>query len=75
MSEKPYVKKIIPTTAPVKEGDIVTVDIISIGAKGDGIAKVNEFVIIVPEGQEGDRLKVKVTRVLRKVAFAEIVGE
>ncbi len=61
--------------APVKVGDELDVTIESLGEKGDGIAKVNNFVIVVPGGQEGETVKVRITRVLRKVAFAEIVGE
>jgi len=59
---------------PVEVGDEIEVNIESTGAKGDGIAKVNNFVIIVPGAKEGDRVKVKITRVLKKMAFAEVVG-
>jgi len=60
---------------PINEGDILDVKIESTGAKGDGIAKINNFVIIVPNVREGDEVKVKITRVLNKMAFAEVVGE
>jgi len=33
---------------PVEQGDEIEVTIESTGAKGDGIAKVNNFVVIVP---------------------------
>ncbi|MFH1455833.1 MAG: TRAM domain-containing protein [archaeon] len=61
--------------APVKVGDEIDVTIESLGEKGDGIAKVNNFVIVVPGGKEGETVKVRITRVLRKVAFAEVIGE
>jgi predicted RNA-binding protein with TRAM domain len=60
---------------PINEGDILDVKIESTGAKGDGIAKINNFVIIVPNVQEGDEVKVKITRVLNKMAFAEVVED
>lgn len=60
---------------PVNQGDELEVTIESTGAKGDGIAKVNNFVVIVPGVKQGDKVKVKVTRVLKKMAFAEVVGE
>ena len=60
---------------PINEGDIIDVKIESTGAKGDGIAKINNFVIIIPNVQEGDEVKVKITRVLNKMAFAEVVGD
>ncbi len=61
--------------APIKVGDEVDVKIEGIGEKGDGIAKKDGFVIFVPNVKEGDEVKIKVTRVLRRVGFAEVVGE
>ena len=61
--------------APVKVGDELDVKIESVGAKGDGVAKVEGFVLFVPGTKEGQEVRVKVTRVLRKVGFAEVVGE
>ncbi len=58
---------------PVEKDDVIEVTIESTGAKGDGIAKVNNFVVIVPGAKEGEKVKVKITRVLKKMAFAEIV--
>ena len=58
---------------PVREGETYEVTIENIGEKGDGIAKVDGYVIIVPKTQKGERVKVKVTAVRGKVSFAEIV--
>ena len=62
------------TFAPVKVGDELDVKIEAVGEKGDGIAKKNGFVLFVPNTREGDEVKIRVTRVLRKVGFAEVVG-
>ena len=61
-------------SAPVKEGDEVEVTIEAVGEKGDGIAKINGFVIFVPGAKEGKTVTVKITKVLRKVSFGEVVG-
>lgn len=61
--------------APVKVGDEVNVKIEAVGEKGDGVAKVKGFVIFVPNTREGDEVKIKVTRVLRKVGFGEVLGK
>lgn len=58
---------------PINEGDEVDVRIESVGAKGDGVAKVKGFVVFIPNVQEGDEVKVKITRVLKKYAFGEVV--
>ncbi|MBS1267045.1 MAG: hypothetical protein MAG795_01016 [Candidatus Woesearchaeota archaeon] len=59
--------------APVKEGQELDVKIEGVGEKGDGIAKVDGFVLFVPGTKEGDELRIKVTRVLRRVGFAEAI--
>ena len=60
---------------PVKEGDIYDVEIEGIGDKGDGIAKVQGYVIVIPNVKKGDHVKVKVNAVRGKVSFGEVVGE
>ncbi len=61
--------------APVKVGDEVDVKIEAVGEKGDGIAKKNGFVIFVPGAKEGTTVKIRVTRVLKKMAFSEVIGQ
>ena len=46
---------------PVKEGEELEVEIIEVGSKGDGIAKVKNFIIFVPGTKKGDRVKVRIT--------------
>lgn len=60
--------------APVKVGDELDVKIEAVGEKGDGIAKKDGFVLFVPGAKQGDEVRIKVTRVLQKVGFAEVVG-
>lgn len=60
--------------APVKVGQELDVKIEGVGEKGDGIAKVNGFVLFVPGVRAGDEVRIKVTRVLNKVGFAELLG-
>ena len=57
---------------PVSEGDIVEVEIDDLGSKGDGIARVEGFVVFVPGGEVGETYDVEVTSVGNKFAFAEI---
>ncbi len=71
--ERPARKSFGPI--PVKEGDVYDVEIEGIGDKGDGIAKVQGYVIVVPNVKKGDHVKVKVNAVRGKVSFGEVVGE
>lgn len=61
--------------APVKVGEEMDVKIEAVGEKGDGIAKVKGFVLFIPGVKENDEVKIRITRVLRKVGFAEVIGE
>jgi len=63
------------STPPVKVGDEMDVTIEAVGEKGDGLAKKNGFVLFVPGVKEGQQVKIRVTKVLRKVGFAEVVGQ
>lgn len=56
---------------PVEEGRIYEVTIDAKGAKGDGIAHFEGFVIFVAGGMVGEKVKVKVTSVKRTFALGE----
>jgi predicted RNA-binding protein with TRAM domain len=58
---------------PVSEGDIVDVDVEDLGSKGDGIARVEGFVVFVPGAEVDTTYEVEITSVGNKFAFAEIV--
>ncbi len=62
-------------TAPVNVGDEIDVKIIALGDKGDGIAKIDGFVIVVPGTKVDDAVKIKVSKVFRNVGFGEVIGE
>lgn len=64
-----------PANPPMNVGDELDVHIEAVGEKGDGLAKVKGFVLFVPDTKEGEDCRVRVTRVLRKVGFAEKIGE
>ena len=59
--------------APVRTGETYDVSINAVGGKGDGIAKVKGFVLFVANVKKGDYVKIKITKVLPKVGFAEVV--
>ncbi|MGB3908202.1 MAG: TRAM domain-containing protein [Methanomethylovorans sp.] len=61
------------STAPVDAGKEYEVTIEDIAKEGDGIARVSGFVIFVPGTSVGDEVTIKVTKVMRKFAFAEVV--
>ena len=58
---------------PVEEGGVYDVTIQDIARQGDGIARIEGFVVFVPNTSVGDEVQIKVERVLPKFAFASIV--
>ena len=61
--------------APVKVGETFEVTINAVGEKGDGIARLKRFVLFFTGTKKGESVKIKVTKVLAKVGFAEVVGK
>ena len=59
------------TDKPVKEGEEYDVNIEAVGSRGDGIAKVNNFVVFVPNVQAGQTVHVRITSVRERFATAE----
>jgi len=62
-----------PKTAPIEEGEEYDVKIEDVGKEGDGITRINGFVVFVPDTKVGDEVKVKIVSVRRKFGFAEKV--
>jgi len=60
---------------PVEVDEELDVKIEAVGAKGDGIAKKDGFVLFVPNTKEGETVRIRITKVLRKVGFADVIGE
>lgn len=58
---------------PVETGKEYDVQITEISRQGDGIARVQGFVIFVKEGKVGQNAKVRVTNVGSRFATAELV--
>lgn len=61
---------------PVESGEMRYVEIEDIGKQGDGIARVERgYVIIVPDAEVGERVKIEVTEVKSNFAVGEIIEE
>lgn len=60
-------------SSPVNEGEEYDVKIEDMGRDGDGIAKVEGFIVFVSGAKKGDEVKIKINSVRRNFAFAEVV--
>lgn len=59
---------------PVKVGDELDVTIEAVAQKGDGIAKIQGFVIFVPGARQGEQIKIRITDVRGRHAIGEKVA-
>lgn len=59
-----------PATRPVEVGKEYELEVTEISRKGDGIARVQGFVIFVKNGKVGQKIKVKVEQIGDRFATA-----
>jgi predicted RNA-binding protein with TRAM domain len=60
---------------PLNVGDTYDIMIEDVGREGDGLARIEGFVVFVPNTKKGDNVKIRISKVSRRVAFAEVVTE
>lgn len=58
---------------PVEKNKEYIVEIIDNGFAGEGIAKINDFTIFIPNTLKGEKVKVLIVKVLKSHAFGKIV--
>ena len=57
----------------MRVGDILTVDITSVGMDGEGVARVDGFVLFVQGALIGESVKVQITQVKKSFCFAKVI--
>lgn len=58
---------------PVKKNNEYIVDIIDNGFEGEGIAKIDNFTIFIPNAIKGEKVKILIVKVLSSHAFGKIL--
>ena len=60
---------------PVEIGKEYDVEIQETSRRGEGITRIKGLVTFVPNTKPGDHVRIKITRISRRFAEAEVVGE
>jgi predicted RNA-binding protein with TRAM domain len=60
---------------PVEAGKEYDVEIKEISRRGEGIARIEGLVVFVPNTKNGDKVKIRVTRISSRFAEAEVVDK
>lgn len=63
------------SSAPVEPGEEYTVEIEEFGREGDGVATVEDFVVLVPDADLGERVLVRIDTVEDDFATATRIEE
>lgn len=61
----------VPSNAPVEEGKQYEVDIKELSRRGDGLARIEGFVVFVPNTRPGDHVTIQITQVRDRFAIGE----
>ena len=60
-------------TIPIEKNKEYIVDIIDNGFEGEGIAKIDDFTIFIPNAIKGEKIKVLIVKVLSSYAYGKII--
>ena len=60
---------------PVEMGKEYEVDVQETSSRGEGIARIQGLVTFIPNAKPGDHVKIRITRISRRFAEAEVVGK
>ena len=57
----------------LKEGSVLEVRIEDVGSRGDGVARLDRYIIYIPGAQKGSTVKIRIGKMSGTIAFANIV--
>jgi predicted RNA-binding protein with TRAM domain len=60
---------------PVEVGKEYEIDIQEMSRRGEGVTRIQGLVIFVPNAKTGEHLNIKITRISRRFAEAEVVAK
>jgi 23S rRNA (uridine2552-2'-O)-methyltransferase len=72
-SSEVYVVGLGRVDAPVTEGDVIETEVTDEGDEGDGIVRVDGYVLFVEDGEEGETVEARVTETKPEFGFAELL--
>ena len=60
---------------PVEIGKEYDVEIQETSRRGEGVTRIKGLVTFIPKAKPGDNIKIRITKISRRFAEAEIVGD
>ncbi len=59
--------------SPVRVGEVISVEIVEVSRRGDGVARVRGLIVFVPKTKPGDKVRVRIRKVGPTWAVGEVV--
>ncbi|MEM0010346.1 MAG: TRAM domain-containing protein [Candidatus Bathyarchaeia archaeon] len=59
---------------PVELGKEYDVEVREVSKRGDGVARIQGLVTFIPNAKPGDRVRIRITKISRRFAEAEVVS-
>ncbi|MGL4736786.1 MAG: TRAM domain-containing protein, partial [Cellulosilyticaceae bacterium] len=57
----------------IEKNEIYELEIMDLGEDGEGIAKLGNFIICVPDVMMGDVVKVRLVKVRKNIAYGKVI--
>ncbi|WP_039280168.1 23S rRNA (uracil(1939)-C(5))-methyltransferase RlmD [Clostridium botulinum] len=67
------VEDLINKIIPVEKNKEYIVEILSLGFEGEGIAKIDNYAIFIPEAMIGEKVKIKIVKVKKNFAYGKLI--
>ncbi len=58
---------------PIKKGETTNIEIIDLNFRGQGVGKIDNYVIFINNALPGDKVKIKISKAISKYAVGEVV--
>jgi len=58
---------------PIKKNDHFEIEIIDIGSDGEGVGKINDFIVFVPLAVAGDHVEIEIIKAKRSFGYGKII--
>lgn len=59
---------------PVRVGEEINVTIAEVSKKGDGVTRIDGYVIFVPDTKQGDSVKIRISEIRPNFAMGTVVS-
>ncbi len=72
-SRRQRIPKIFFKPKPVKVGDELEVTVSEVSKRGDGLVRIEGYVVFIPNTKQGDTVKIRITQIRPNYAVAQVV--